>query len=361
MAEIITIAHTRLIALTAAMFEKAGAPPANAMRAAEGLAGANLAGHDSHGVVRLPRYLQAIAQGHLKAAAHAAIVKDSGALLVIDGGSGFGMVIGREAMQAGIARAGQHGVCLVAIRRSFHLGRIGEWAEQCAAAGFASVHFVNILHAGGIAAPFGGRDRRMSTNPFAAGMPMPGGEPVILDMATTKIAEGKALVALHAGKKVPEGALMNAQGRATREPADLYADPPGALLHFGEHKGYGLALICELFAGALTGGGANSPLHPAEGTVHNNMLSIIIDPDFAGDGGLVGREASVFIDWMRECAPLDPEAPVLVAGDPERRSRAVRLAQGVPLDMGTWKTIVDAALPLGLSRDDIARLSGVSA
>jgi uncharacterized oxidoreductase len=354
----IIIRAQALTAFVAALFEAAGAPKAHAERTGEGLVAASLSGHDSHGVVRVPRYLQAIADGHLDPQATPATLSETATTLVVDGRSGLGMVIGRETMRRAIEKTQASGLTLVAIRTSFHLGRIGEWAEQCAEAGLVSLHFVNVLNVGGLVAPFGGKERRMSTNPFACGIPVAGGEPIILDMATSRIAEGKALVALNAGKHVPEGALIDAQGRPSRNPADLYGPPQGALLHFGEHKGYGLALICDLLAGALGGGGANHPGHPVTGAVHNNMLSILIDPAPTG-GSAFGLESAAFIDWIKACAPVDPEAPVLVPGDPERAHRRQRLAHGVPLDAGTWASLTEAARALRFTPADIAEMAGV--
>lgn len=360
MSDIVTVRADALARFVAALFEAAGAPPAHAERAGEGLVGANLAGHDSHGVVRVPRYLQGIADGQLDPKATPAVIRESESVLVLDGRSGFGMVVGREAMARGVAKARQAGLAMVAIRKSFHLGRIGEWAEQCATAGLVSLHFVNVINVGGLVAPFGGRERRMSTNPFCCGVPVPGRDPVILDMATSRIAEGKALVAKNAGKKVPPDSIIDAQGRPSRDPNDLYGPPQGALLHFGEHKGYGLALICDLLAGALGGGGANHPGHPVTGAVHNNMLSLIVDPRVSTDEGAFGAEASAFVDWIKSCAPVEAGGQVLVAGDPERAMRQERLAHGVPLDTGTWASLDEAARNLGFTGADVARLSGVA-
>jgi uncharacterized oxidoreductase len=216
-----------------------------------------------------------------------------------------------------------------------------------------------VVHAGALAAPFGGKERRSSTNPLSIGVPVAGGEPIILDMATTQVAEGKVLVALNAGKEVPAGALIDATGRETRNPADLYASPPGALKYVAEHKGSGLALMIDLLAGALTGGGANQPAHSAGDGAVNNMLSIVIDPAAIGEGSFPAAEAKAFIDWVLSCAPVDPAQPVLVPGDPERLRRKERLAAGLPLDGTTWGNLVAAGRSLQMNDAEIARLAGV--
>jgi hydroxycarboxylate dehydrogenase B len=361
MADMIRIKIDRLIDYVATVFERAGTPAKIARRAAESLAGANLAGHDSHGVVRVQRYVQSIQQGLLDAAAKPTLVVDLPSIAVVDGNSGFGQHIGREAMKIGIRKAKKSGLCVVATRRSFHLGRIGEWAEQCVEADLVSLHFVNVLNAGGLAAPFGGKERRMSTNPIAIGLPVPGHDPVVLDMATTKVAEGKVLVALNKGVELPVECLIDADGRPTLTPADLYGPPQGALLHFGLHKGYGLALAAELLAGAVTGGGTNQPAHPITGAVHNSMLSIILDPKAFGTKKAYGKEARAMVAHLLSTAPVDPDNPVMIAGDPERRNRAERLKNGVPLDLETWGQMAQTGRSVGLKDSEIKKISGQSA
>ena len=214
---------------------------------------ANLTGHDSHGIGMLPRYAEAYQQGGLVPNQQVRTLLDTGTLLRLDGGAGFGQVIGHQAMQLGIERAMQRGSCIVALGNSHHLGRIGAWAEQAAQAELVSLHFVNVM-ARSIVAPYGGADARFGTNPFAAGIPLTGREPVILDFATSMLAQGKTRVAMNKGELVPPGCLLDDQGRPTREPRFGVNAPFGALLAFGEHKGYGLALLCELLGGALAAG-----------------------------------------------------------------------------------------------------------
>lgn len=359
--EAILLREAPLVKAVASIFEKAGAPPGHALRAAEGLVGANMAGHDSHGVVRVPAYLTGIRDKKLDPRANARIAHETETVAVIDGGSGFGQVIGRQAMDIAIAKAKVSGLSLAAIRRSYHLGRIGEWAEQCASAGLVSIHFCNVVDCGGIVAPFGGRERRMSTNPFACGVPVEGGEPVILDMATSKVAEGKVQVARNKGVEVPHEAIIDAKGAPTRNPNELYGPPPGALLHFGEHKGYGLAFIVDLLAGALTLGGANHDGYPQiPSVIHNNMLSILVDPAVTGSPAQVAEEARRFVAWIKSSAPLDPANPVLAPGDPERRHRLQRGTSGIPLDQQTWAQIEAAALSVGIGAAELRRTARIA-
>ncbi|MBI3367515.1 MAG: malate/lactate/ureidoglycolate dehydrogenase, partial [Burkholderiales bacterium] len=201
----------------------------------------------------LPRYTDSFLEGGLKPNAHVKVLHDSGAMLRIDGSAGFGQVVAREATALGIERAREHGSCIVALGNAHHIGRIGAWAEQAADAGLVSIHFVNVISRG-IVAPFGGSDARFGTNPFCAGVPLTGREPVILDFATSVIAQGKTRVAHNKGEPVAPDCLIDDHGRPTQDPRYTVVPPFGALLPFGGHKGAGLALMCELLGGALAAG-----------------------------------------------------------------------------------------------------------
>lgn len=345
----IRIQADALRGIIAEIFHRAGSDATEAETVARRLVDANLVGHDSHGVVRIPTYLEMVRAGAVALNQHAKIVVDTAVLVVVDGQRGFGQVIGGEAMALGIEKARRSGVGVVALRHSSHLGRIGDWTEQCAEAGFVSIHFVNVVGAGAIVAPFGGTDARISTNPFSAGLPRPDGKHIILDMATSKLAEGKVKVALNKGVELPEGALIDNKGRPSRNPADLYTDPRGALMPMGEHKGYGIGVFCEFLAGILSGGGTNRHERRDE-RVLNNMLSIILNPAPTGDKSYVHQEADAFIRWLCASPPAEPGKPVMLPGDPERINRAERLRDGVPLDDVTWGNILAAGTSLGMDK-----------
>lgn len=324
-----------------------GSAPAEVEAVASNLIEANLTGHDSHGIGMLPRYAEAFREGGLVPNAHLRVVHDGRALLRLDGQAGFGQVIGAEAMALGIERARAHGSCVVALGNAHHLGRIGAWAEQCAAEGFISIHFVNVV-ARAIVAPFGGADARFGTNPFCAGVPVTGRAPVILDFATSVIAQGKTRVAMNKGELVDEGCLLDDQGRPTREPRFTVVPPFGALLTFGGHKGYGLALMCELLGGALAAGMTQSDADPTKRRVLNGMFSVIVDPAALGERSAFEAEALKFLDWVQASPAREGFGPVQVAGDAERAQRARRGAQGVPVDATTWEELLAAARLLGV-------------
>ncbi len=333
-----------------------------AQTVADHLVMASLSGHDSHGVIRTMRYHLWIAEGTIRPATALTTVLDSGPLLQLDGNDGMGQWLAREATAMGIAKAQEQGIGIVALRRAGHIGRIGTYAEQACAAGMVSIQFCNV-NGSLLVAPFGTARRCIGTDPVAVGIPNAGGEDFILDFATSLVAEGKALVAGTGGKPLPPDALVDVQGRSTGDPRVLYGDSldtpnpdplagPGALRAMGEHKGSGLALACELLAGALTGNGANGP---GEQRFGNGLLSIILDPKTFDDTGGFGREVAEYIDFIHGSPPAVGVENVMIPGDKERALRAERRANGLPMPEPVLAGIlaVTDALGLGVTRDEL--------
>ncbi len=340
-----------LIAQTATILVACGSSEAEAQAVAANLVMANLSGHDSHGVGMLPRYVDAVLEGGLKPNAHVAVQLDLGTMLTLDGQRGYGQVIGEEAMHMAIDRARRHGSCIMTLANSHHLGRIGHWAEMAVEQGLVSLHFVNVK-SNPIVAPWGGADGRFGTNPCCIGVPLKGREPFILDFATSRVAQGKMRVAHNEGHSVSPGLLIDEHGKPTTNPGVVVVPQSsglfGALLTFGEHKGYGMAVACELLGGALSGGGT---WHHAAGTqraVLNSMLSILIDPARLGTQASFETEALAFVDWLRQGPIATGYDAVQIAGDPERRARAERLKTGITIDDGTWGEIERAARRAGV-------------
>ena len=360
----VTLPAQALIDVVAAIFHRAGSSPAEAGRIGRYLVTANLTGHDSHGVIRVPVYMRWKNNGDLVPDQTVKLLVDTPALAVIDGGFGYGQTVGPQAVDVGIAKCRQAGLAAIALRNSGHIGRIGDWAEMAAAAGLVSVHFVNA--AGSIlVAPFGGTDRRLSTAPFCVGIPRPGRSPIVLDFATSLVAEGKVLVASRGGKALPKGALIGPDGALSEDPTLLYGsfEPGGprdhsrgrgAIRAFGEHKGSGLALICELLGGALTGNGATS----APRRFSNGMFAIYLDPARVDVDRFFDGEISRYVDYFKASRPAAEQGEILVPGEPEARMRGERLARGVPLPDDVWAAIVGTARDVGISDQDIARAAG---
>jgi uncharacterized oxidoreductase len=345
------LSHDRLSALTASIFEAAGCRPEEAERIAAHLVEANLVGHDSHGVIRVPSYIRWLQTGKVFANRTLQVAFENEALAVVDGQAGFGQTIGEQAMRLGIEKAARHGVAVIALRNSGHLGRIGDWPLMAAQAGKVSLHFVNTTGAGILVAPYGGITRRLSANPIAAGIPIAGGRPLILDISTCTIAEGKIRVALNKGVPVPEGCIVDSRGQPTTDPRIFYADPPGAILPIAGHKGYGLGILCEVLAGALTGGGCSNPEHTDR--VINGMLSILLDASFFQKDALFAAEINRFIEWVKSSPRTAPDGDILMPGEIEERTKAARLRDGIELDETTWSQIRETAKSVGLSQEQM--------
>jgi uncharacterized oxidoreductase len=356
MANTFTFGSEPLTRAIEAIVAAGGSDAREARLVAENLVTANLTGHDSHGVGMIPRYIESLKEGGLATNRHPVIKFDGGALVALDGQAGYGQVIGAEATEIAIARARQHGVCVMALANSHHLCRIGQWAENAVAQGLVSISFVNVISRS-IVAPFGGTDARFGTNPVTIGIPLPGQPPFILDMATSGVAQGKVRVAHNKGERVAPGLLIDDHGRPTTDARYGVIEPFGALTTFGLHKGYGMAVVCELLGGALTGGGTQHTEDRSKKRVLNGMLSILIDPNRLGTAPQFAREAAEFVAWVKMSPPAEGTDRVRIAGDPERETKAKRLAEGIAVDATTWNDILAAGAKLGLEREAVQRIA----
>ena len=286
---------------------------------------------------------------------------------------GFGQTLARQMVDFGTDRARRHGVSVTGLKNAGHVGRVGAWAERAAAANCASVHMVNV-RGSLLVAPFGGVDRRGSTSPFAAGIPMPEGEdPIILDFATSLVAEGKALVALRGGKALPEGSLVAADGALSSDPSQLYGEleadrypspynGPGALTGFGLHKGSGLNFFMEMFAGAMTGcGTAGANGEPTRRRFSNGMFSIFMALEYFHSNEWFATEVRNYVEFVKSSRPVQPGGEVLIPGEKELRTKAERERSGLPLAPQVWEDLKAAARKAGLGENRIAELTGAGA
>ena len=350
----VTVKAEKMSALVADIFAKAGTSRAEAERIGKHLVIANLTGHDSHGVQRVPRYLQWLKEGVFVADRVVKVVTETPVYAVTDGLHGFGQTVAPQAVQIGIDKCRAMGLAMVALRNAGHIGRVGDWAEMAAAAGLVSVHFVNAAGSS-LVAPYGGVDRRFSTAPYCVGVPRAGETPLILDFATSVVAEGKVLNASFGGKKIPSDALIGPDGKMSNDPHVLYGQytpsgtrdyrqGKGAIRAFGEHKGSGLAFMCELLGGSLTGTGATE-----EGRrFANGMLSFYVDPKRIDPDGFFPEDVARYTKHVKSARPVTPGTEVLVPGEPEQRMRAERGKNGLPLPDDTWAAIVAAAKMVGI-------------
>lgn len=338
----------RLREFVASIFVAAGSSASEAQQIAEHLVEANLTGHDSHGVGMVPAYMLHLKNGWVKPNQAPARVGGSGSFAVFDGQMGYGQPIVNAVMAEAAKIAREHGVAVVTLRNSQHVGRVGFYADRLAAQGLMSLHFVNAVYAVPTVAPFRGSDPRLMTNPVCVAIP--GRQAILLDFATSTIALGKVRVAYNKGVPVAPGRLIDHHGQPTTDPKVMFEDPKGAQTAFGEHKGWALAYVAEVLGGAMAGG-------PRSGAgfdqgLANGMFSIVLEPGRLIDGGWFDDAVEALTTYVKASPPADPELPVLVPGEPERASRAECGRDGIPVDPTTWKQIRHCATMLGLTPPD---------
>ncbi len=332
------------------LLKAAGVPAPAAHIVSHSLVGANLRGYDSHGVMRLPFYIGAIKSGEVQPAAELVVERETPAALVCDGGWGLGQVLSHQLMTRLIAKAEVTGIACGALRRAAHIGRLGEYAEFAAERSLASMILANGHGSGQRVAPVGGKRGRLGTNPLCIGVPGGAEGPFILDFGTSATAEGKVRVKKIAGETVPLGWILDADGRPTTDPNQLYADPPGSILPMGgdqAYKGFGLAYMIEMLCGGLSGGQCAFPnAPPPKG---NAALFFVFAPDlFAGQAHLA-REVAQLEQFVRGVPLRDGVERITLPGDPERAVLADRTAHGIPIDAGNWSALQNLASELHIS------------
>jgi uncharacterized oxidoreductase len=323
------------------LWRAAGSGEEEAQIVADHLIGANLAGHDSHGVAMVMPYVRSLKAGELQLNQRISVATDSGTLLVVDGNRGMGQSMAHQTMQLAIGRAKENGVAIVGLRNTHHIGRVGHWAEEAIAAGMASIHFTNVVSRP-LVSPHGGGQGRFGTNPLTVGLPRKDAPPILLDFATSAVAVGKIRVAYNKKGQAPAGALIDHEGKPTNNPAVMYEEPMGALLTAAGHKGYALAMVCDLLGAALFGGATPQPSRLRIPGIYNNMLAIVFDPSRFGAAEHFEQEAREFIEYVQSARRTDADVPIEVPGDAERRYRKER-ARALPVDSGTLRTLDEAA------------------
>lgn len=331
-----------------ALFEAAGCSPTDARIVAEHLVESSLFGHDSHGSLRLYEYIDQIGAGTFDPKGRPHVVRERGSTCILDGGGALGAVAGQLAVESAAALTRDHGVATVTLRNCSHLGRIGAYPLALARQGLLGLAFVNAGRLGRQIPPFGGIDGKLSTNPIAFAAPRKVGHPILVDMTTSVVAEGKIRVARNKGVDVPAGWLIDADGKPTTDPNDYLANPQGAILPLGGvvgYKGTCLSLTVEILGGLLSGEGC-----AAGATVmrSNGMLLTAWDPGFFCDEGTWDEELENLIAHVRS-SRVDPAiGEIQLPGDPEFGHAAERGANGIPIDDTTWERICERARSLGL-------------
>jgi uncharacterized oxidoreductase len=343
-----TLAADALKAFVDALFRAGGVPPDEATRVAASLVDANLCGHDSHGVIRTVQYLDAIADGRLKPGTPFTVERQTAAVLVASGGWGLGQVQAHRLLDRLVPRAQALGLAAGTLRHCGHIGRLGEYAEAAARQHMALIASVNNHGFGRGVAPPGGTEARIGTNPLCIGVPT-GGDPVVLDIGTSIVAEGKVRVAFNKGQQVPPGWLLDPQGRPTSDPGVLYREPRGSILPLGgtqAYKGFGIGLLLDMLVGGLSGAPCSTPGAP--NLSGNAVLFVVLDvSQFTGADHFL-REVTGLAQHVRSCPRAEGCAEILLPGDPERREAARRRQHGIPLDDGTWAQLVKKAQALNV-------------
>lgn len=337
-----TLAPSQLRDFVADIFEAAGTPQDIAAIVAQSLVSSDLAGHESHGVVRVRQYLDAMRNGHLTIDARPKLVHSLGAVITIDAARGFGQLAAHYTMEQGIALAKEHGIAAAGLINCGHVGRLGEWVEMAASQDALAMAFCNGGGPRGAVAPFGGAERVLGTNPIAAALPLTERAPIVLDFATSAVAEGKVRVARNRGKSIPEGWVLDADGQPTTNPNDLYDG--GMLLPAATHKGYALSLLVEYMAGVLTGNG--TPALPGY-SPGNGVLFIILDVAAFRPVDEYMNESNALAERVKSAKTAPGFSEVMLPGEPEQRTAAQRNAAGIEIDDATWQLLIEDATALG--------------
>jgi uncharacterized oxidoreductase len=341
-----TIAAPALTEFATSLLVSVGVPRDDAAVVASSLVGANLRGHDSHGVMRLVQYIGFIERGEIRIGVELEVERETPALVVCDGHWGLGQLQAHRLLELVLPKARALGVAVGAARDCGHIGRLGEYAERAAAQGFMLMATVNNCGGWQRVAPPGGLEPRLSTNPFCAAIPTEDPDaPIVADFGTSVVAEGKVRGYYISQRPVPEGWLLDHQGQPTTDPAVLYEPPLGTILPLGgaqSYKGFGLGLILELWAGGLSGGRCSQP-PDGRSVGGNNVVFLALDPaHFAGRETLMGK-ATQLAEYIR----ATPRAPgvdaILLPGDPERSTLQHRSTHGVPVDQNHWSKLAELA------------------
>lgn len=342
-----TFSPTVLEQFAAQIFVAVGVPTAHAEIVSRSLVDSNLCGHDSHGLIRVMQYVGNLKDGKLNRESAHTVINETPALLAIDGNWGLGQVQAYQVLEQLWAKAQVIGVASGTLRRTGHIGRLGEYAEWAAARGCALFATVNSHGSGRRVAPPGGVQGRISTNPICFGSPTPT-DPLVLDFSTSVCAEGKVRVAHQKGATVPPGWIQNANGEPTTNPADLYGDPPGTILPFGgeqTYKGFGLGLMLDVLAGGLSGGECSRPDRPMPGMA-NCVVFVLWNTAMFGGSDLFLQNVGGLADFVRNTPRANGVNEITLPGDPERRSKAARQQMGIPIPDGTWSQLTKLATEL---------------
>lgn len=323
------------------IFKSAGVSDDEAQTVTSFLVRSNLVGHDSHGMIRIPQYIALIKNGMIKPGVEIEIVRETPSTAVIDGKWGFGQVVASRAMEVAIEKAKKTSISAVGTSHCNHVGRLSDYAMMAAEQDMIGMMTVNNHGAGLCAAPFGGYERRLSTNPICFAIPT-GDEPVVLDITSSVVAEGKLRVKRNRGEKVPEGWIVDGYGNPSTDPADFYKKPIGALLPLGGtlgHKGFGLSMVIDILSGSLSHAGCSR--RDADRIGNGLFMQVINISSFIPIEEFHSQvnELIEFVKSSKLAAGFDE---ILIPGEPEMRVKQERSENGIFVDDETWRQIEQA-------------------
>ena len=353
----VTLTEAQWFDLGCRIFRSWGAAEDTAACVSRSLVQSDLAGISSHGVLRIPMYHGFVKAGWLKPANRPEVVRESAVTAVIDGQWGFGQPAAELATRLALQKARTHGIASVGLRQAGHIGRLGEYAEMATREGLIAVIMASGGPTGGLMAPYGGAERVLSTNPIGAGVPARDHDPFVMDYATSVVAAGKVELAPDQNAPIPEGWVVDANGQPARVARQLVEG--GALLPFGEHKGYALALLIELLCGAVTGAGCTE--RPDRVITHglggNAAFIIAVNPaQFTEEDQFYGAVDGLF-DRLKRVKPAAGFDRVMIPGEPEAQKRRQRQSEGITVAEATWDKILAVAAEGHVILDDFGQPS----
>ena len=339
----------KIVNICTDIIEAAGMSRQNAKLIAELLAEANSTGHDSHGIIRVPQYLAAIENNDILTNSNVNILRESPLTAIVDGNWGFGQITMSRAVEVGLEKARKSGLAAITVRNANHIGCLSSYVDHIARQDMIGLLFVNAIGTPAYRmAPWGGTEPRLVTDPLAFGIPSPYGDPIVIDMTTTVVAEGKVRVKRNRGEETPDEWLLDAEGKPTNNPNVLYSNPLGSILPLGGtaagHKGYGLNIAIELLAGALSGAGCIG----TDERLSNGALLIIIDIEQFLPIEEFYQESEIFIKHVKSSPVAEGFDEILLPGEIESKVKHQRAEEGIFVEDETWEQILEWGQKLGV-------------
>ena len=343
-----TIAHESLRQMAHEVYVANNTPEDIARAVSDYQVETNLAGHDSHGILSMPRFVNDIRSGKIVPDARPSAVRDEGPTALYNGNRSFGQYCAGECVTRVIDKGKQFGIGAVGITNCNHVGALWGYVKRVVDAGLVGLVWSSAGPRGGSMAPFGGTKTVLAGNPIGFGVPAAERPPLVTDISTATAAGGKVLIALQNGESIPGDWVFDADGNPTTDPAKFVTPDLqllGAMRPFGEHKGYALALFAEVLGGILTGYGMAYQDDYIEG---NGTFLVAIDPGRFVDPAVFRREVDAYFEAVKSVPTNAETEEILIPGEMEARTWAEREKNGIPIPEGTWQTLVAVAEEAGV-------------